>query len=123
MRTTIFYVFEPTVLLCELANAAGQDFVAQRSVWLVPEHDRVGVQYSKAEVSCAHWAQFLANLVGEEEAPPALAELLQKCLSLGFEKCWTALEAKIGGDVKDLMDEAQAAKSFLNERGVALSLD
>lgn len=121
MQTTIFYVFEPSVLLCEIAKAAGQECEVQRAVWLVTEHDRVGAQYSKVEISRAHWAQFLANLIGEEDAPPTLTEFRQKCLSLGFEKCWNVLDTKIGGDAKELMDEAQAAQAFLSERGIALS--
>jgi hypothetical protein len=120
MQTTFFYVIEPTATLRELSVAAGQEYVAQRAVWHVRQHDRVGAQYSKAEISRAHWMQFIANLIGENDEPPTLVELREKCLSLGFEGCWTICEAKVGGDAKDLMDEAQAAQAFLRGRGIEM---
>ena len=120
MQTTIFYVFEPTVALSSLATLAGQDYLSQSAVWIVREHDRVGAQYSKAEISRAHWTQFVANLVGAEDAPAELAELKEQCLSLGLEGCWTIFETKVGGDAKELMDDAQATETFLVERGVVL---
>lgn len=119
MQTTIFYVFEPTAALRELALAAGQENIAQRAVWLVREHDRVGPQYSKEEISHAHWAQFVANLI-EDNEPIALAKLREKSLSLGFAGCWVVSETKVGGDAKELMDETKAAEMFLTERGISL---
>lgn len=120
MQTTIFYVFEPTAVLRELALAAGQKYVMQQAVWHVCEHDRVGPHYSKEEISRAHWAQFVANLIEDYESP-ALTEFRGKILSLGFEGCWTVSETKVGGDAKELMDEAQSAETFLIERGITLS--
>jgi len=119
MQTTTYYVIEPTAVLRELAASAEQAYVAQSAVWHAQEHDRIGPEYSAQEVSRAHWMQFIANLIGDEREPATLGKLREKCLALGFDGCWRVTETKIGGDAKELMEEADAARAFLKERGVA----
>jgi hypothetical protein len=121
MQTTIFYVFEPTAALRELAAAAGQEYMAEPAVWLVRERDRVGAEYSGDELSKAHWLQFVANLVGEKDEPATLVEFREKCLALGFVGCWTLIGTKAGGEAKDLMEEGRSAEKFLAKCGLSPS--
>lgn len=121
MQIIMYYVLEPTAVLLELAKAAGEEALVRRAVWLVRVHDRVGAEYSKDEISMAHWLLFLANLVVDHDEPASLAEMRSKCLALGFVGCWTLAETKVGGDATDLMKEARSARDFLAQRGISPS--
>lgn len=116
MKIIVFYVFKPTKELQELTAAAGHSYLAQPSVWMANEHDRVGADYSREEISDAHWMQFFANLFGDDSESTELTNLRHKCQALGSSGCWSVTEAKMGGDAKDLIEEGQLAKAFLTER-------
>lgn len=118
MKTSIFYVFEPTKMLQDLAAAVNLSDLARSSVWIVDSHDRTGAEYSKDDLLKAHWDVFIANLFGDNDADN-LKELRRKCQALGRNECWSILEVKLGGEAKDLVEEAQSARSFLIEQGVS----
>lgn len=121
METTIFYIFEPTAALRELAVTAGMEVLAKRGVWRVRKWDRVGAEYSREEVSQAHWLEFAAQLFGAADESQLQIDFRKKCLSLGFAGCWTVSDTNLGGDASELMELAQSAQSFLAERGINLS--
>jgi hypothetical protein len=120
MQTSIYYVIEPTATLREIASSAVQDGFFQRAVWEVLTHDRTGDEYTKEDVSRAHWIQFIANLYRGPHEPAMVTELRQKCLSLGFEGCWIVSEAEFGGAANDLMAAAQEAQELLSKRGITI---
>lgn len=121
METTIFYIFEPTATLRELAVIAGMEVLARRGVWSVRKLGRAGAEYSREELSQAHWAEFAAQLFGPADESQLQIDFRKKCLSLGFEGCWTVSDTKLGGDASELMEEAQSARRFLAERGLNFS--
>lgn len=118
MEITIFYIFEPTPALCQLARSAGEEYLAQPSVWSVLQNDRVGAKYKREELEHAQWMHFVANLIVDDETNESL-EFRTKCLEMGFHGCWFTVQTKVGGPAEELMEEGGRAHKFLAAHGIA----
>lgn len=115
MMNSIFYVFLPTPALLEAMAIAKEKYLAEVSVWITKEHDRVGQEHSGAQIESAFWTMFLAKLVGEDPEPALLYQLRKTCVQLGFAGCWSVVCTRSGGPAAELIEEADDAGAFVRQ--------
>ena len=81
-------------------------------MWTTHETDRTGLDHSQQELEQAHWADFQASLIYDNESE-AQRNFRNFCLELGFAGCFSVVQAKFGGPAEDLMEIGREATEFL----------
>lgn len=112
MRLKVYFIFLPSDELKEAVTEVGEPALSEVSVWNTSETDRCGLEHSEVELKDSFWADFKAKLIYENESE-VQRRFRERCLTLGFDGCWTVVKTNDGGSADELVDSGDEAKEFL----------